>query len=70
MTAILNDVIGFLIKLKPLFIANNRLSVPKIFSEQQRTRKDNAYTLKIEITFPSNTWHVAFNLKVRKIDHE
>ena len=70
MTVILNDVIGFLIKRIPLFIANNRLSVPKIFPEQQRTRKDTPYTLKIEITFPSNTWHVAFNLKVRKIDHE
>ena len=70
MTDVLNDVLGFLIKLIPLFIADNRLSVLKIFSEQQRTRRDNAYTLKIEITFPSNTWHVAFNLKVRKIDHE
>lgn len=55
MTDVLNDVLGFLIKLIPLFIANNRLSVLKIFSEQQRTRRDNAYTLKIEITFPSNT---------------
>ena len=55
MTVILNDVIGFLIKRIPLFIANNRLSVPKIFPEQQRTRKDTPYTLKIEITFPSNT---------------